>query len=177
VTASTDQGSASPRAAITFETSIGTVGVEATDAGVRRVRLPGDPSREHSRNGGGRAAANAADAAAQLVEYLRDERQDFELVLDWTGVEVGHRRVLETLRVLAPFGRTVTYGELAEQTGVADPREIGVMMNRNPLPLVVPCHRVVGAGGLGGYGGGLKLKRRLLELEGVLAPQLELGDV
>ena len=71
---------------------------------------------------------------------------------------------------------TVTYGELGRRTGVDDPRDVGVMMARNPLPLVVPCHRVVASDGLGGYGGGLDLKRRLLELEGVLPPRLDLGD-
>ena len=61
--------------------------------------------------------------------------------------------------------------------GVDDPREVGVMMATNPLPLVVPCHRVVASDGLGGYGGGLDLKRRLLELEGVLPQRLDLGDL
>ena len=88
-----------------------------------------------------------------------------------------HRRVLETLCEIAPYGTTVTYGELGARAGVEDPRDVGVLMARNPLPLVVPCHRVVASDGLGGYGGGLELKRRLLELEGVLPPRLDLGDV
>jgi methylated-DNA-[protein]-cysteine S-methyltransferase len=78
---------------------------------------------------------------------------------------------------IAPYGSTVTYGELGRQSGVDDAREIGVHMARNPLPLVVPCHRVVASDGLGGYGGGLELKRRLLELEGFLPQRLDLGDV
>ncbi len=88
-----------------------------------------------------------------------------------------HRRVLETLCEIAPYGTTVTYGELGARADVEDPRDVGVLMARNPLPLVVPCHRVVASDGLGGYGGGLELKRRLLELEGVLPPRLDLGDV
>ena len=68
----------------------------------------------------------------------------------------------------------MTYGELGERAGVGDPRDVGVMMARNPLPLVVPCHRVVAADGLGGYGGGIELKRTLLELEGVLPARLDL---
>jgi methylated-DNA-[protein]-cysteine S-methyltransferase len=80
--------------------------------------------------------------------------------------------VLEELLAAAPFGRTVTYGELGRRAGESDPRDVGQMMASNPLPLVVPCHRVVAADGLGGYGGGLGLKRRLLELEGVLPPRL-----
>jgi methylated-DNA-[protein]-cysteine S-methyltransferase len=161
-------------ASVAFESPIGTVGVEATELGVRRVHLPGhgatgDPA------GRGRAATNAAGAAGQLEEYLRGDRERFELALDWGGVDAVHRRVLETLCEIAPFGTTVTYGELGRRAGVDDPRDVGVMMGRNPVPLVVPCHRVVASDGLGGYGGGLELKRRLLELEGVLPQRLDLG--
>jgi methylated-DNA-[protein]-cysteine S-methyltransferase len=161
--------------ALAVETAIGTIGIEATNAGLRRVRLPGDDVPGPRAGDGEHAAANAAVAAEQLAEYASGEREHFELELDWVGVDAAHRRVLETLREIAPFGKTVTYGELGRWAGVDDPREIGVLMARNPLPLVVPCHRVVAADGLGGFGGGLDLKRRLLELEGVLAPQLDLG--
>jgi methylated-DNA-[protein]-cysteine S-methyltransferase len=159
------------------DSPIGTIGIEATDVGLRRVRLPGERPPEAEAGGGGPAVANAARAARQLLEYAGGERQQFVLDLDLTGVEPTHRRVLQTLREIAPFGTTVTYGELGRFAGVDDPREVGVLMARNPLPLVVPCHRVVAADGLGGYGGGLGLKRLLLELEGVLPPRLELGDV
>ena len=162
------------RASTSFEAAIGTVGVEATGAGLRRVRLPGSGVGTDGAADGGRAAANAERAADQLDEYLRGTREEFQIPLDWTGVEEVHRRVLETLCEAAPFGTTVTYGELAQRAGVDDPRDVGVMMARNPLPLVVPCHRVVAADGLGGYGGGIELKRTLLELEGVLPARLEL---
>jgi methylated-DNA-[protein]-cysteine S-methyltransferase len=162
-------------ASTSVDTPIGLLGVEATDDGIRRVRLPGGGELE--RTGDGAAADSAASAAAQLEEYARGEREEFELALDWSGVEPGHRRVLETLCEIAPYGTTVTYGELGAQAGVDDPRDVGVMMATNPLPLVVPCHRVVASDGLGGYGGGLDLKRRLLELEGVLPQRLDLGDV
>ena len=157
------------------DTPLGTIGVEATAAGVRRVHLPGEGVPRQSAHGDERAAAVVTAAAEQLAEYANGEREVFDIELDWTGVEETHRRVLETLREIAPFGTTVTYGELGSRAGVDDPREVGVMMARNPLPLVVPCHRVVASDGLGGFGGGLDLKRRLLELEGVLQPQLELG--
>jgi methylated-DNA-[protein]-cysteine S-methyltransferase len=162
-------------ASTSVDTGIGLLGIEATDTGIRRVRLPGDGELE--RTGDGAAADTAASAAAQLDEYARGERETFELTLDWSGVEPVHRRVLETLCAIAPYGTTVTYGELGARAGVDDPRDVGVMMATNPLPLVVPCHRVVASDGLGGYGGGLDLKRRLLELEGVLPQRLELGDV
>ena len=162
-------------ASTSIDTRIGRVGVEATEDGVRRVRLPGTGDLE--RSGGGAAGESAASAAVQLEEYGRGEREEFDLPLDWSDVEPTHRRVLETLCEIAPYGTTVTYGELGARAGVDDPREVGVMMATNPLPLVVPCHRVVASDGLGGYGGGLELKRRLLELEGVLPQRLDLGDL
>jgi methylated-DNA-[protein]-cysteine S-methyltransferase len=164
-------------AAILVETPLGTVGVEATEVGVRRVHLPDVGISASETQGSGSATAAAVDAAAQLEEYARGERETFDLALDWQGVEATHRHVLETLCEIAPYGTTVTYGELGARAGVEDPRDVGVLMARNPLPLVVPCHRVVASDGLGGYGGGLDLKRRLLELEGVLPPRLDLGDV
>jgi methylated-DNA-[protein]-cysteine S-methyltransferase len=155
------------------ETHIGTLAVEASKAGVRRIRLPGEHEVETS--GNGPAAGKAEAAAVQLAEYARGEREGFEVALDWAGVEPTQRRVLETLCEIAPYGTTVTYGELGTRAGGVDPRDVGVMMATNPLPLVVPCHRVVASDGLGGYGGGLELKRRLLELEGVLPQRLDLG--
>jgi len=162
-------------AAILVETPLGTVGVETTEVGVRRVHLPDAGIRASETPGVGDAASAAADAAAQLEDYARGERERFDVALDWRGVEDAHRRVLQTLCEIAPYGTTVTYGELGARAGVDDPRDVGVMMARNPLPLVVPCHRVVASDGLGGYGGGLELKRRLLELEGVLPTRLDLG--
>lgn len=156
-----------------IDSPVGTIGVESTAAGLRRVRLPGGDHRDDS-TGDGSALANTERAAAQIEEYLRGERKEFDVVLDWTGVDTTHRHVLETLREIAPFGTTVTYGELGRRAGVEDPRDVGVLMARNPIPLVVPCHRVVASDGLGGYGGGLELKQRLLELEGVLPPRLDL---
>ena len=128
-----------------------------------------------------RAAARSARSPAtprpSSREYLDGGRTEFEIDLDWAGVGSEHRHLLEVLCEVAPFGGTVTYGELGRHAGIEDPRDVGALMGRNPLPLVVPCHRVVAADGLGGYGGGLELKRRLLELEGVLPPRLDLGDV
>jgi methylated-DNA-[protein]-cysteine S-methyltransferase len=162
----------SQTATLALETSIGTVGVVATTDGLRRVQLPGGAVRLAGDGAPGDAADRARVAATQLEEYLAGERHAFDVELDWNGVEPRHRNVLETLVEAAPFGRTVTYGELGRRAGEDDPREIGRMMATNPLPLVVPCHRVVAADGLGGFGGGLDLKRGLLELEGVLPARL-----
>jgi methylated-DNA-[protein]-cysteine S-methyltransferase len=155
---------------VVVESGIGAVGVVATHRGLRRVLLPG--SRQSTEAGNREAGTRAREAAAQLREYLSGDRRAFDLPLDWRGVDARHRNVLEALVAAVPFGRTVTYGELGRLAGEPDAREIGRMMATNPLPLVVPCHRVVAADGLGGYGGGLELKRRLLELEHVLPARL-----
>jgi methylated-DNA-[protein]-cysteine S-methyltransferase len=159
---------------VTIETPLGPIGVEATDAGICRIRLPGE-SGHAQRDADGRASARAEEAARQISDFARGRRTAFDIDLDWVVVDPDDRRVLETLCEIAPFGTTVTYGELGRRSSVADPREVGVVMARNPLPIVVPCHRVVAADGLGGYGGGLDLKRQLLELEGVLPARLDLG--
>lgn len=159
------------------DTRLGTIGVEATDLGIRRVRLPGEVRDPLPTAGVGLAAENVAAAVAQIAEYARAAREEFDVELDWNGVDETHRRVLETLREIASYGETVTYGELGRRAGVDDPRGVGVLMARNPVPLVVPCHRVVASDGLGGFGGGLELKRRLLELEGALPRRLDLGNV
>jgi methylated-DNA-[protein]-cysteine S-methyltransferase len=162
----------SETAAVAVDTALGTIGVVATGDGLRRVLLPGRTAARAGEGARGEAAVRARQAAAQLEEYVAGERREFDVELDWSDVEPRHRNVLEALVAAAPFGRTVTYGDLARRAGEEDPREIGTMMARNPLPLVVPCHRVVAADGLGGYGGGLELKRRLLELEHVLPARL-----
>jgi methylated-DNA-[protein]-cysteine S-methyltransferase len=156
---------------LTFETAFGSAGVAVTADGLRRVHLPGG---RLPRAGDTEPTPLATKAATQIAEYLEGARNEFELPLDWSGVDARHRNVLEALLAAAPFGRTITYGELGQRAGESDPREIGAMMARNPIPLVVPCHRVVAADGLGGFGGGIELKRRLLELEHVLPPRLPL---
>jgi methylated-DNA-[protein]-cysteine S-methyltransferase len=161
-------------AAMRVATSIGVLGIVASRDGLRRVLLPGDTGVEPQAGGSEAAAAIVHDAALQLAEYAEGERRAFELPLDWSGIDVRHRRVLEALVEAAPYGHTVTYGELGKRVGAEDAREIGVLMARNPIPVVVPCHRVVAVDGLGGYGGGIELKRALLELEHVLPPRLPL---
>jgi methylated-DNA-[protein]-cysteine S-methyltransferase len=178
---------------LTVDSSIGKLGISVTGAGLRRVRLPRVTSTGLSRQPGGPAAGAspaagvpdggqlpgcAADAIEQLTEYLNGSRNEFELPLDLSGIEPGMRTVLDELRVAAPYGKVITYGELAQRSGCAGgARAVGQIMARNPLPLVIGCHRVVAVGDLGGYGGGLALKRWLLRLEGALTEQLSLlGD-
>ncbi|MEI2732939.1 MAG: methylated-DNA--[protein]-cysteine S-methyltransferase [Dermatophilaceae bacterium] len=116
-------------------------------------------------------------AAAQLAQYFAGDRRTFELPLAAVGTPFQHRVWDEVAAV--PFGQTVTYGEIAAHLGmpVAAARAVGAANGANPLPIVVPCHRVIGADGtLTGYAGGLERKEALLRLEGVATErdQLEL---
>lgn len=105
----------------------------------------------------------------QLDQYFAGHRRDFELDLDWQLSSGFARAVLERTAAI-PFGETRTYGEMAAAAGSPRAfRAAGTALGSNSIPIVVPCHRVLRAGGgLGGYGGGLDVKRELLTLEGVL---------
>lgn len=117
--------------------------------------------------------ARTGPVAAQLTGYLAGERRTVDVPLDRRLTSGTQRRVLDALHAGVPYGTTTTYGELARRAGVASARGIGSVMGSNPLPVVVPCHRVLGADGLGGFGGGRAVKEWLLALEGVLTPALE----
>ncbi|HEX2163750.1 MAG TPA: methylated-DNA--[protein]-cysteine S-methyltransferase [Thermoanaerobaculia bacterium] len=108
--------------------------------------------------------------AAQLAEYFAGRRRSFDLPLAPRGTDF-QRAVWEEL-ARVPYGETISYGELARRVGrQGAARAIGAANGANPLPIVVPCHRVIGAdGSLTGYGGGLDRKRTLLGLEGVPLP-------
>jgi methylated-DNA-[protein]-cysteine S-methyltransferase len=147
------------------ESPLGGLGVAVDDHGVCRIHLDGAPA--------GRAAASRpagggllTEAAGQLVRYFAGALTDFDLPLSVTGGSDFERAVWRAIAAI-PYAHTRTYGEIAADLGAPDgARAVGVACNRNPLPLVVPCHRVVGAGGkLVGFGGGLPRKRYLLELE------------
>lgn len=118
-------------------------------------------------------AERTAAAAEQLTGYLAGGRRAFDVDLDWSLTAGAQQRVLRVLFATTPFGAATTYGELARRAGVASPRGIGSIMGSNPLPVVVPCHRVLGADGLGGFGGGRAVKEWLLAHEGLLTPALE----
>ena len=120
-----------------------------------------------------------ATAVAQLTEYLAAERRVFGMPLDWRLTKGSQQRVLQALYETVPFGATVTYGELAARSGLGSAytaaRGVGSIMGSNPLPVVVPCHRVLAADGLGGFGGGRPTKEWLLAMEGVLTGSLDFG--
>ncbi|MEQ8144449.1 methylated-DNA--[protein]-cysteine S-methyltransferase [Streptomyces sp. OP7] len=115
-----------------------------------------------------------AEAIRQFRAYFAGERNSFELPLDWSLISGFNREVLRELATGVPFGTVVGYGDLAGRVGQPGAAQaVGMAMGANPLPVVVPCHRVVeSGGGIGGFGGGLETKRRLLALEGVLPEPL-----
>ena len=153
-------------------------------AGVARVdfRTPGGPGRREHVPGAGQAGAGLLGAARdQLAEYFAGQRQVFDLPLDWSGCSRAQHQVLSVLYDSAGYGDTLTYGELAQRAvagpdGISLPaRAIGRIMGSNPLPLIVPCHRVVAGNGLGGYSGGtgIEIKRWLLIFEGALPATMD----
>jgi methylated-DNA-[protein]-cysteine S-methyltransferase len=148
------------------DSPFGAVTVVVSDRGVREIGLPGDdlPDAEPGRPD--------RQVARELDEWFAGTRHTFDLALDLDGIEGFRRVALETLAREVLWGETVTYGELADLAGrPRAARAAGSAMRDNPLPFVIPCHRVVAAGGrIGGYGGGrnaVELKRTLLAREGV----------
>jgi methylated-DNA-[protein]-cysteine S-methyltransferase len=116
-----------------------------------------------------RDAGRVAGVSAQLTEYFRGDRQNFDLALLPVGTEFQRQVWAELSRI--PYAQTISYGELARRIGNAKAmRAVGLANGRNPIPIVVPCHRVIGANGsLTGFGGGIERKRWLLEHEARVA--------
>lgn len=112
------------------------------------------------------------DVYPQLKEYFNGERNEFDLPLEIEGTDFNKRVWNELLKI--PYGKTISYKELAIRLGDEKVIRAAAKANGdNPLPIVIPCHRVIGSdGSLVGYGGGLKIKEKLLILEGVLEPNL-----
>src|SRR5207248_5914676 len=117
-----------------------------------------------------RSEARTAEVVHQLRAYFAGERRAFDLRFDLSGISSFQRRVLMAAASV-PAGEVVSYGEIARRIGrPGGSRAVGQALGRNPIPIVIPCHRVIAAGGrIGGYGGGLVIKRRLLRLEGARA--------
>lgn len=112
----------------------------------------------------------------ELARYFAGESRDIDVPIDWRHTSGAQREVLEKLHASVRYGETVTYGGLAGLSGTGlGAREVGTVMGSNPIPIVVPCHRVVASDGIGGYGGGngIEVKRWLLTLEGALPATLD----
>ena len=153
----------------TYESPLGVLTVVASQGGaLKALRFPGGPRLDEA------DMSQIAPVSAQLEEYFSGERQSFDLTLEIDGTPL-QLRVWEKLREI-PYGETISYGELADSLGEAvfpaalEPHErvraAAGAVGRTPVPIVIPCHRVIGAdGSLIGYGGGVWRKRILLELE------------
>ncbi|HWE67649.1 MAG TPA: methylated-DNA--[protein]-cysteine S-methyltransferase [Acidimicrobiales bacterium] len=108
------------------------------------------------------------DTATQLEEYFAGERTEFDVPMELDGTAFQRDVWHELSRI--PYGVTISYGELARRVGrPKGPRAVGQANGKNPIPIIVPCHRVLASNGIGGYGGGLPMKRALLAVEGVTA--------
>jgi methylated-DNA-[protein]-cysteine S-methyltransferase len=148
----------------TIDSPIGPLTLAGQDSLLTMLRMV-DQTYEPSRTGWAANAAAFNDAVDQLNAYFAGELTEFDFEFDLRGSEF-QRRVWTALLTI-PYGETRSYGEIAEQIGApGSARAVGLANGHNPIAIVVPCHRVIGANGnLTGYGGGLDRKRTLLALE------------
>jgi methylated-DNA-[protein]-cysteine S-methyltransferase len=158
----------------TADSPIGPLLVAATPAGLVRLGFQGEDRDRILEDLSHRVSPRVLEAPArldearrELDEYFEGHRDHFDLPLDWQLSRGFRKTVLERLYEDVGYGRTVSYLELATMAGNPKAsRAVGTAMATNPIPIVVPCHRVLRTGGhLGGYGGGLPVKVKLLELE------------
>jgi methylated-DNA-[protein]-cysteine S-methyltransferase len=152
-----------------LDSPVGPLFVAATDRGLCRISyFPDGMEEQIARTFGVRVLRSSLDdVRRELDEYFQGRRREFDLPLDLRVAPFYADVLRELARV--PYGHTDTYGALAKRAGKPKAaRAVGTVMNRNPIPIVLPCHRIVGANGaLTGYAGGLDVKRHLLQLEGV----------
>ncbi len=157
-----------------FDTELGVLHTAVTENGLVLVGLPNESKRHFKELVLGRfkdreiSAASPVNrkAESEIRQYLSGKRKEFTVPLDLQGSPF-YKRSLEKV-ALIPFGKVRTYGQVAKSLGNPNAsRAVGSANARNPLPLFIPCHRVVASNGLGGYGGGLAMKKKLLVLEGV----------
>jgi methylated-DNA-[protein]-cysteine S-methyltransferase len=160
------------------DSPFGTLLAASTNAGLVRLAFPEEEVDDVLARLAARLSPRIVEAPAQLDElrreldeYFAGRRRDFELPLDWSLTGPFARRVLHVTAAI-PFGGVSSYARVAAEAGSPrGSRAAGNALGSNPIPIVVPCHRVLRKGGnLGGYGGGLDRKRWLLEFEGALAP-------
>jgi methylated-DNA-[protein]-cysteine S-methyltransferase len=147
----------------TYMTLIGRISITDDGAGnISGVYLPNSnlPFREQ------RECSVLAEAARQIDEYLTGKRKIFTLPIKAEGT-VFQESVWREMENI-PYGETASYRDIAERIGNPNAyRAVGNACNANPIPLIIPCHRVVASNGIGGFGGGLTLKKKLMELEGI----------
>jgi methylated-DNA-[protein]-cysteine S-methyltransferase len=149
-----------------YESPLGPLTLIGDGDGLHALCFPGRSGPLDERD---RGRESLAAAVAQLDEYFAGERREFTMALCLQGTPF-QQRVWAALRSI-PFGATCSYGELAARIGRLDRiRAVGAAVGRTPVPIIVPCHRVIGAdGSLTGYGGGLQRKQTLLDLESAVS--------
>lgn len=148
----------------TVDSPVGPLTLAGRDGRLMHLRMV-DQTYEPSRNGWVNDDSAFDAAVTQLDEYFAGDRTEFKLDLEMVGTPF-QRRVWDALQTI-PYGQTCSYGEIAREIGSPGAfRAVGLANGHNPIGIIVPCHRVIGANGsLTGYGGGLDRKRALLELE------------
>lgn len=156
-----------------LETHIGILGLVANEEGLLAIFLPGDKPADAPQSSGTRAATHLDAAKEALSDYFAGKRSDFaDVTLAPQGTDFQKRVWQELARI--PYGATRSYAQIAQ--GIGNPkavRAVGLANGRNPLPIIVPCHRVIGSNGtLTGFRGGLAMKKALLDLEGAATPNL-----
>jgi len=155
-----------------IETGMGWMGILSSKAGLRQIVLPQASSEAVLSAFGDRlceAESNISsfgDLPQRLIRYFNEEAVSFPDRLDLAGATPFQRAVWQIVRSI-PYGQTQSYGWVAQQIGKPQgARAVGQAMARNPLPIIVPCHRIIGTGGqLGGFSYGLEMKQRLLQME------------
>jgi methylated-DNA-[protein]-cysteine S-methyltransferase len=164
-------GTAQGAAHTVLTTRLGELTVVREDGTLTGLYFPRHWPRPDRGAFGPRVGQGFEEVARQLDEYLAGDRSAFDLPVAARGGEFD-RRVWDLISRV-PYGQTTTYGDLARRLGAGtDPRDVGAAVGRNPLCIIIPCHRVVGSTGkLTGYAGGLGRKRALLEIEHARAPQ------
>jgi len=159
---------------VIFDTAAGWVGILGSSDGLRRITLP-NPSKKQAQASLGTDAAQATlsndifkDLMRRFQLYFTGRRVDFPDKLDLDEATVFQRQVWEATRCI-PYGQTKSYAWVAQQTGKPGAaRAVGQSLGKNPLPIIIPCHRVLKSDGtLGGFSGGLEMKKHLLTLEKV----------
>ncbi|MGI6585524.1 MAG: methylated-DNA--[protein]-cysteine S-methyltransferase [Lutisporaceae bacterium] len=145
-----------------YDYSIGRIGITEKDGKITNVYIT---NKELPRDMQLTETPLLKEAARQLESYFAGELKEFSLPLEPSGTDF-MKQVWSALCEI-PFGKTATYGEIAERIGRPKAaRAVGLANNRNPIPIFIPCHRVIGAdGSLTGYAGGLDMKKKLLDLE------------
>jgi len=153
---------------VALDTFMGTFGIHTSSVGVLRVSLPNDLQNNERETPFAEQSNLLKQAMEELEQYFKGQRQSFNMALDLNLSPFYQKTLMEVSKI--PFGTTVSYRDIAVRAG--NPKAVraaGSANAKNPVPIIIPCHRVLRSDGtLGGYGGGLDLKKRLLLHEGLI---------